>query len=110
MEASTAIRSKEKPFENPGICIRAETPNMRFMLVVLLSSSGLVALARAQEQVPAPQSELAPSPTPLEWFFDAKTDQWTAPDGLRWKFDGMRWRLFWTDKKWYPVIPPAPFP
>jgi hypothetical protein len=29
---------------------------------------------------------------------------------MRWKFDGLRWRVFWKSQSWYPVLAPGPFP
>jgi len=62
------------------------------------------------EPAPTPRSVPDVVPGPGGWKLDTKADEWSDPEGTRWKFDGLRWRVLWIDKKWYPVIPPGPVP
>lgn len=68
---------------------------------------------------PAPDVEVLPSPRTANpsgnWEFTPHAGEWIDPHGMRWMFDGLRWRVLWqaapaASSTWYPVIPPGPLP
>jgi hypothetical protein len=94
---------------------------MRALASTLLVFFGFVGWSPAadKEKQPAkpggaprsvPEEGPVPMPLPTGWVFDPDKDEWRDPEGTHWRFDGLRWRVLWTDKHWYPVIPPGPLP
>lgn len=70
----------------------------------------------AQGKLPAQKSEPGleelPPPRPAQpnGLQLVQPGEWLGPDGTRWLFDGLRWKVLWENGKWYPVIPPGPLP
>jgi hypothetical protein len=92
---------------------------MRILAVLLPCFFSLAGVAVSDEKKqtsgkpePAPPPRTVPEslPGPAGWKLDPMSEEWTDPEGTRWKFDGLRWRVLWIDNKWYPVIPPGPVP
>ena len=83
-------------------------------LVVLVSL--LPAATFAQDKLPSkkgdPGLELLPAPRPAipNGEFAPVPGEWVGPDGARWMFDGLRWKVLWENGRWYPAIPPGQLP